>query len=854
MEQAQGTSCMRVSRLRWLARGLLAGIACLPWSSVYAATPIITTIAGGGNPASGNGDGGPATQARLVEPIAVAADPLGNVFVAERFTFKVRRIGANGIITTVAGNGQQLYDGDGKPTISAGIDVSGLAVDAAGNLYIADRGNRRIRKVAPNGVITSVVASGLASPTHLSVSPTGEVYVLDQLRIWKVVTSGLQLVAGTGEYGSAGDGGPATAAQLANPRALAFDRSGRLYIVDNTDRIRRVGLDGRISTIAGAGPFRIDPVALSSRIHMATGAAVDSRGNTYIALSGNQVRVVSPAGIIGDAVVRTIDEGGMVTGAPAGFRGDGGPALDALLYEPEAIAIDGQDNLYIADTRNHRIRKVTRIPTPRTPAGLNAFAPQKIYGVGSFVRHVAIGDITGDGRQDALLTTSSWSGPYVEPDKDLRVWLFVQQPDGTLASPKGYPFEGDANGGRTGSGLDTGDFNGDGFEDVVVGTLSGITVFLGSSSGLGPGLAYHSQTAGAQAVQSLTVLDVDRDGRLDVVTLSAGKSEGGTGPDDKVGMLIYFGNGRGGIARQSFRARPANVNWGQLRATDVNNDGLLDLTSPWSDFVGGYPRGGFEITPHDTGSNFGPVQRWHPAETLFWGPGYALGDFDGDGRKDVVVAHSYNTPLAKYAQFKQTPDGGFLEVATWPGFDVPAELLSADMNNDGRDDLLVIHDGWSSIGYMQQLPTGGLDVEIKYEVEQSGNSAMPALAVGDLNGDGCRDVAMSDRNYGLVVLEGRNCMIRANGSQPLISGGWGSLAATGIARQAWNGQENGLVPPLGMGSRAGAASLADARHDARSREDAEVSPALRHRVLLKLLALLGLLGGLSWFFVVRKAL
>lgn len=838
-------------RMRPQACCWLAGILCLLWSSAQATTPIITTIAGGGSPVSGNGDGGPATLARLQEPVALAVDPSGNVFVTERYGFKVRRIDANGIITTVAGNGQQMYDGDGKPATSAAIDVRGIAVDSAGNLYVSDGTNRRIRKVAPSGVISSLVSNGLIFPTHMAVSPTGEVHVLDQLKIWKVTSSGaLKLVAGTGIYGSAGDGGPATSAQLGNPSALAFDRAGRLHIVDNNDRVRRIALDGMISTIAGTGPFRLDPVALNSRIHSPTGLAVDSQGNTYVALRNNLVRTVSPAGIIGDAVVRVIDSGGMVIGAPSGFSGDGGPALDALLYEPEALAVDTHDNLYIADTRNHRVRKVTRTPTTRTPSGLNAFAPQKIYGVGSLVRHVAIGDITGDGRQDALLTTSSWSGPYVEPDKDLRVWLFVQKADGTLAPPKGYAFEGDANGGRTGSGLDTGDFNGDGFEDVVVGTLTGITAFLGSSSGLQPGLAYHSQTAGAQAVHSLTVIDVDRDGRLDVVTLSGGRSEGGSSPSDRIGLLTYYGNGTGGFTRQSFRPRPANVNWGSLRATDVNHDGFLDLTSSWRDIIDGYYRGGFEVTLHDGVSSLGGVQRWQPAEPLSWGPGYALGDFDGDGRKDAIVSYSQNTPSAKYAQFKQQRDGSFSEVDSWPAFDVPDELISADMNNDGRDDLLVIHGGWSSIGYMQQLPHGGLDVEIKYEVEQSGNPDMPALAVGDLTGDGCLDVAMADRNYGLVVLEGRNCMIRANGSQPLTPGGWGSLAATGATRRAWPNGVSGLVPL----TRTVAAS-GSSKPGSEANKHVGASRVARHRTLIALMLLFGLLGilaGASWFLTARR--
>lgn len=849
MEQAPGSRSARAAR-RHLVLGIwLACMACVAGSSVHAQT--ITTIAGGGNPASGNGDGGPAVQARLEEPVDVAVDPSGNVFIAERYGFKVRRIGTDGIITTVAGNGQQVYDGDGKPATSAAVDVRGIAVDAGGNLYIADGSNRRIRKVAPNGIITTVVSSGLSLPTRLAVSPSGQVHVIDASRIWKVSPSGtLQAVAGGATPGVTGDGGPATAALLSHPFSLAFDASGRLYITDNLDRIRRIALDGTISTIAGNGPFRIDPIARNSVVHMPTGIAVDARGNTYVALRNNLVRVINPNGVIGDAVVRAIDPGYTVIGAPRGFQGDDGPALEALINEPEDIAMDAQENLYIADTRNHRIRKVTPVPTLRTPHGLNAFAAQKVYGVGSSVKHVAIGDITGDGRQDALLTTSTWTVPYDDPAKDFRVWLFVQRPDGTLAAAQGYPYPGQPVGGGSGNGLDTGDFNGDGFEDVVVGTLQGIFVYLGSASGLGPGIPYQSQTAGAQIVHTLTVLDTDRDGRLDVVTLSGGRSEGGTSPDDKVGLLIYHGNGQGGFTRQSFRARPADANWGSLRAADVNNDGFLDLTSAWTGDIGGYYRGGIEVTLNNGADGLGAFNRWHPIQSLSWGPGYAFGDFDRDGRKDAIVSYSRNAPTARFAQLKQLPDGSFVDVGTWAAYDVPDELISADMNNDGRDDLLVIHGGWNSIGYMQQLPMGGLDVEIKYITDQSSNPAMPALAVGDLTGDGCKDVAMADRNSGLVVLEGRNCFVRANGSQPRVPGGWGALAINGAIAQGQTGQASvGIAPPARSGEPTG---VANGRNMTPPGDTDRARSARRLVAILALLGLLGLLGG-AWFAYPRRA-
>ena len=789
------------------------------------------------------------------DPIAVAVGASGNVYVAERYGFTVRRISASGIITTVAGNGAQTFNGDGIPAVSASIDVRGIAADAAGNLYIADGSNQRVRKVSANGIISTIASNGLSFPSRVAVSRSGVVYVIDGSRVVKVGSNGLlQPVAGTGEYGFSGDDGPAVQAMLANPSSITLDRAGNLYIVDGDERVRRVDVNGKIATVAGGGPFRIDPVARNYRWSFPRAVAVDSRGNFFVAGLNSVVRVVNPDGIADDAAGKVLDQGGMVVGAPFGFSGDGGPAVNALLYEPEGVAIDEQDNLYIADTRNNRIRKVTPVATPRTPSGINAFGAYRTYGVGSYVRHVAIADVTGDGRDDALLTTTTWAPANPDPQKDMRLWLFVQRPDGSLAAPVGYPYPGDLAGGRSGSGLDAGDLNGDGFEDVVMGTLTGITIFLGSPAGLSQGVTYKSQFSGAQVGLSATVMDVDRDGRLDVVTLSGGRSEGGDHPDDRVGLIIYFGNGLGGISRQTFQLRPANVDWTFLRATDVDNDGIQDLTSGWTGIVNGYYRGGVEVTLHNGASGFRPVTRMQPSEAVSWGPAYAVGDFDSDHRKDAVVSYSRNTPDAAYAQFRQGPDGKFFEVGTWFAYDVPDEMISDDMNGDGRDDLLVIHGGWSSIGYYEQNDAG-LDVEIKYYTVQTGNPAMPAIATGDLNGDGCKDIAMADRNYGLVVLPGQNCnkRVRINGSQPRIPG---TAAPNAMAASA-------VEPAEVAGRIAGPEDLSDGGRDAAGlpRPAVEIPRAraawFQRRFFAAISGFLGLvfiIGGLFYFHLARKAI
>ena len=751
-----------------------------------ASVPIITTVAGGGNPATGNGDGGPATSASLDNVVDVARDAAGNLYIAETYGMRVRKVDAAGIITTVAGGGTQT--GDGIPATSAALDVRGIAVAPDGTLYIA--GDGRIRKVGSDGIVRTLAL--LDFPSDLAIGPGGVVYAVSWQQIWKVSAAGVvSLFAGDGEYGFAGDGGPATSARLATPGGLAVDASGNVFVADsNNDRIRRIGTNGIITTVAGGGPFRSDPMALSAALLHPHDVALDSRGNLYIAERANLVRMVNPDGILRSAVGVFNDTTFGNVGGPRGFSGDGGPAAEAMLDEPVALAMDAQENLYIADNWNARIRKVTTLPTPRTPMGGNALGPHIKHSVGSFTQHVAVADVTGDGRVDALLTTTTWSGPYAEPGNDFRLWLFVQQPDGTLAAPLKYPYYGDAVGGRSGSGLAAADLNRDGFEDVVLGTLNGIQVYLGNAAGLSPGTRYDGVTD-AQVTGSLALLDVNRDGKLDVATLSGGREEGGTSPTDKVGMIVFYGNGAGGFGSKTFTPRPKEDGWKYIRATDVNGDGLLDLTSAWTAAIAGYPSGGAEVRLHDGYGGFLSTRRTRAASAAWWGSAYAFGDFNADGRKDVIVSLSGNAPDARYSQWLQRADGGFDQSRVWSAFDSPDDMISADMNNDGKDDLLVLHGGWSSVGYQQQV-VGGLEEEFKYYTVQSGNPRSPAMAVADLNGDGCRDVALADYNYGLIVLPGQHCLRRGHGSQPRVP-----HRAAGVlpARQQVQGGEGGEGAP-----------------------------------------------------------
>jgi RHS repeat-associated protein len=269
---------------------------------------IITTVVGTG--VSGfSGDGGPAIAAELNRPTGVAVGSDSSLYIADTNNNVIRRIGADGIITTVAGTGVWGFSGDGGPATAAQLrSASGVAMGPDGSLYIADTGNHRIRRVGPDGLITTVVGNTpeqLIDFDGVTVGPDGSLYLADYIgtRIHRVGPDGtMTTVAGTGVSGFSGDGGPATAAQLAYPSGVAVGPDGSLYIADtNNSRIRRVGLDGIIATLAG-------------------------------------------------------------TGLP-GFSNDGGPATAAQLQNPYMVAMGPDGSLYIADYWNNRIRRV-QLPLP----------------------------------------------------------------------------------------------------------------------------------------------------------------------------------------------------------------------------------------------------------------------------------------------------------------------------------------------------------------------------------------------------------------------------------------------------------------------------------------------------------
>jgi uncharacterized protein (TIGR03437 family) len=371
-----------------------AGVAVDPAGNVYVADAgnyrvrkvgvngAITTVAGTGSQGY-SGDGFLATSAQLSNISGVSADAFGNIYIADTGNQRIRKVASTGVITTIAGSGTSGYSGDGGPAVNAQFSSpSGITSDFAGTLYIGDSNNHRVRRISTSGIITSVAGSGfpgysaeggpaataqLNKPTGVAVDPVGNLYLADRFnyRIRKIATTGsIVTISGNGYRGYSINGGSAASAQLDQPRGLALDSFGNLYVADgNNCIIRKIAANGVITTVAGTGVGGYsgdNGPATNAQLAYQLGVAVNAAGELFIADSYNhRIRKVSANGIITTIVGN---------GFP-GYSGDGGPALSAQINNINDIALDADGNLYIADFGNYRIRKVSANGIITTIAG-----------------------------------------------------------------------------------------------------------------------------------------------------------------------------------------------------------------------------------------------------------------------------------------------------------------------------------------------------------------------------------------------------------------------------------------------------------------------------------------------------
>jgi hypothetical protein len=337
----------------------------------FANAQIIETVVGTGA-AGYSGDGGQATNAKINTPGGAVIDTNGNLYIADANNV-IRKISTSGIISTVVGTGTSGYSGDGGPATNAQLNNPlKITIDKFGNLFIADYGNNRVRMVNASGVIKTIAGNGSAgfggdggqatsanlnNPTGVAVDRYGDVFIADYVnaRVRKVTPSGIiSTFAGNGTFGYGGDGGPATAAELNLTFGMDFDSSGNLLLADAlNNRIRKISTTGIITTVAGNGTLGYSGdggQATNAEMNNSAGIKVDNLGNMYISDQLNyRVRKVSAAGIIS-----TIAGNGT-----SGYSGDGGTATAAEISPSNELTIDRSGKVYICDVSNHRIRVIS---------------------------------------------------------------------------------------------------------------------------------------------------------------------------------------------------------------------------------------------------------------------------------------------------------------------------------------------------------------------------------------------------------------------------------------------------------------------------------------------------------------
>lgn len=443
-----------------------------------------------------------ATTAKVNFPYSVATDAAGNVYIADYENHRIRKVDiATGNITTIAGTGLGAHGGDGGPATAAWIKwPSGMAFDAAGNMYFADFGNNVIRKISTSNIITTIAGmpgtlpaytgdvgpatlAKLGNPLGVAIHPTtGDLLIADQLNhaIRKVnLTTGIiTSIVGNGMIGvgAAGDGGLASAAKLNEPTDIATDAAGNIYIADNgNNRIRKVSTTGIISTVAGivAGsvPGSIygyagdGGAATAARFYYPKGIAVDGPGNIYIAdWNNNVIRKVNTSGIV-STIAGT---------STAAYAGDGGLAVAASINKPTDVAVRYDGDVFIADNENNRIRRIKIGNEPYFTAGATktvTICPIEFTILDSALK---VDDID-------VGQTLSWS-PVLLPSHGVLVATYSTSSTGSTVTPSGMQYAATA--GYVGADVfsvrvtdgtysDTITINANVLAPIVAGTISG---------------------------------------------------------------------------------------------------------------------------------------------------------------------------------------------------------------------------------------------------------------------------------------------------------------------------------------------------------------------------------------------
>ena len=741
---------------------------------VASSTGVITTVAGTGA-AGFSGDGGAAITATLYSPDGVAVDGVGNLYIADRVNARIRKVAAGtGVITTVAGTGISGFSGDGGMATAAQLNSpAGVAVDSAGNLHIADRANYRIRRVtAANGVITTVAGTGMtgfsgdggaATGAQLSnvygvaVDAAGNLFVADssnhRIRVVPALTGTITTMAGMAT--SSGDGGAATAAQLYYPRGVVLDGAGNLYIADSSNhRVRMVAAStGVITTVAGTGTagFSGDGgPAITATLYSPDGVAVDGVGNLYVADRVNaRIRKVAA----GTGVITTVAGTGI-----AGFSGDGGMATAAQLSGPRGIALDGTGDLYIADSSNHRIRKVTAA-TGRI---------QTVAGTGMAGFSGDAGPATAAKLSNPEGVALDWTGSLFITDTDNHRVRNVTAETGliTTVAGTGVPLYSGDGGQATATGIiwpsaialdGAGNFYIGEWENHRIRRVAretGVIMTVAGSSPLG-GFSGDGGPATAARLDSPRGITLDRLGSLYIAD-TANHRIRKVGAE-RVGRFDFTGDVRsdalwrhatGGDvwlwpmdgAGRTTETRVGTVpdtDWEIRGLGDQNGDGRADVL--WRHKTTGM----IYYWPMNEGTRL--------AETYIAtvDPVYDIvgtGDYNADGRSDLLWRHLANGELWVWLMNGATTVSGTYVMTVDPGY---AVVGSGDVNSDGKADIIWRHTTAGDVWVW--LMNGATPASMAY-VTTVGDLGYQIVGVADHTGDGKADILWWHTTRGEVWL------------------------------------------------------------------------------------------------------
>jgi trimeric autotransporter adhesin len=634
------------------------------------------------------GDGGAATDATLGYPYNVAVDGAGNIYIADYDNARVRKTTkATGGIATIAGTGVWGYSGDGGLAVKADLKyLSSVTLDAAGDVYIADAPNSRVRKVTvATGVIATVVGSGefgsggdgglatnaqLGNPLAIVFDSLGNMYIVENYnaRVRKVTASTgvISTVAGTGTEGFSGDGGLAVSARLYAPRAIAIDRADNLYISDSANnRVRKVdATTGVITTIAGNGAtdFSGDDGLASSAGLSPIGIALDAFGNLYIAdASSHRVRRVDAA----TGVISTV-----VGNGASGFAGDGGPALTSSLNLPFGVAFDVFGDLYIADLGNNRIRKVTGLNSARASNDLSGDLKSDLIFNNTSTGEIAAWLMNGPAVSSAalLLGPGAWTTTHTaDLNGDGRADILLRNnSDGTVVAwlMNGLSVTSGTTLLSAGSGWSvshTGDFNGDGKADILLRHTDGrIVLWLMSGGAVTSGTSLLPAGTGFSAVH---VADFNGDGKADILLRN---TNDGT-------VVLWTMNG--GAVTAGATILNAGAGYTPTHTGDFNGDGKADIL--WRSNTDGsivvWLMNGSTVT---TGAALIGAGNWYVNQ---------VADFNGDGKSDILLRNADGTIVAWIMNGSTVTSGSTLfgPTTAW------APTKTGDYNGDGKADIIM---------------------------------------------------------------------------------------------------------------------------------------------------------------------